>query len=430
MLRKTYRLSALLAAGAMLLAACGGDDTPAATTAGGGGQTTQAAKQLVPGPGFDGTTIKLGVITPLTGRAAGPIGIPLTEGTKVYWEKVNANGGVGGKYKVELVIEDNAYDPPTTVQKYSKIKNDVVAFTQILGTPPTNAVLPQLKSDNIVAAPASLDAEWVREAVLMPVGAPYQIQFINAAQHLMDSGFRGKNICIVAAEGPYGDAGIEGAEFAGKEFGFELKAKPRFKDSDQDFTAQVEALKAANCEAVFMTALPSNTGGIIGKGAQVGFTPQWVGQSPTWVTALAASPQLAPLLQQSFWLMGEGTTWGDTTSPGMKEMVDDVAKFRPQQQADQYFAFGYSQSKSFHALIEKAVKDGDLSREGVKKALATLGEVNMGGLLGNYTYAEPAQRKVPRRSTVYKINPAVPGAVERLASIESEAAKKFQVKVS
>ena len=41
-------------------------------------------------------------------------------------------------------------------------------------------MLPQLKPDNIVAAPASLDAFWVREQNLLPIGAPYQIQAINA----------------------------------------------------------------------------------------------------------------------------------------------------------------------------------------------------------------------------------------------------------
>jgi ABC-type branched-subunit amino acid transport system substrate-binding protein len=53
-------------------------------------------------PGFDGKTIRLGVITPLSGIAS-VIGKPLTNGNLVYWQSVNAKGGVGGKYRVELV---------------------------------------------------------------------------------------------------------------------------------------------------------------------------------------------------------------------------------------------------------------------------------------------------------------------------------------
>src|ERR1044072_7482846 len=92
-------LAALLAL-LLLAAACGGradngdearDDSSTGTT---------AKKQLVAGPGFDMTTIKVGALTPLTGPVAGPIGLPLTEGNKVYLEKVNAAGGIAGKYKL------------------------------------------------------------------------------------------------------------------------------------------------------------------------------------------------------------------------------------------------------------------------------------------------------------------------------------------
>src|SRR4029079_10384275 len=111
--------------------------------------------------------------------------------------------------------------------------------------------------------------------------------------------FKGKNICMIALEGAYGDAGKQGLEFAGTKLGFSVAAIARYKAGDQDFTAQIQQLKGAKCDAVFLTALPSETGKFIGTGSQLGFTPQWVGQSPTWVSALAKSP-VAPLLQKSF----------------------------------------------------------------------------------------------------------------------------------
>ena len=41
------------------------------------------------------------------------IGIPLTAGNQLWWDYVNKElGGVGGKYKVKLVQEDSAYQPP------------------------------------------------------------------------------------------------------------------------------------------------------------------------------------------------------------------------------------------------------------------------------------------------------------------------------
>ena len=65
-------------------------------------------------PGFDGSTIKLGVITPTSGLAS-VIGKPLTEGNRVYWDAKNSRGGVAGKYKVELLVEDSQYQVESRV---------------------------------------------------------------------------------------------------------------------------------------------------------------------------------------------------------------------------------------------------------------------------------------------------------------------------
>jgi ABC-type branched-subunit amino acid transport system substrate-binding protein len=427
-----FRLLAVLFVLLLVGAACGRDDEDGDVEAGqdteeggGGGE----GKEPSPVPGFDGKTIKVGVLTPLTGRAA-QIGIPLTDGNKVWFEHVNAQGGIAGKYKIEPVIEDTVYDNPTTIQKYNKIKGDVVMFAQILGTPPTNAVLPNLKQDNIVASPASLDAEWIKEPNLLPLGGPYQVQFINAAHYLINEAqpnFKGKNFCIIAEEGPYGDAGIEGLEFAGKELDFEIKATARFKATDQDFTAQVTQLKNAACDAVFVTSLPTNLGQILGTGARLGFSPQWVGQSPTWATQLGASPQVGPLLQK-FMLAAEGTAWGDTSVEGMKQLLDDIAKFKPDQKPDIYFSFGYLEGRAVTTLLEKAVELGDLSRDGIKKALAELGDVDYAGLSGEYTYGAPADRNPPRQTTIFRVDAAAAatGFLKVAARVESDAAKEFE----
>ena len=221
---------------ALVLAGCGG----AADDEGDAGESGEAS--LANAPGFDGTTIKLGVLTPLTGPVA-VIGQPLTAGNEVYFDYVNSQGGIAGKYKVELVQEDTQYSPPTTVQQYNKIKNNVVAFTQVLGTAPTLATLPQLAQDNIIAAPASLDAFWVREPNLLPVGGPYQIQAINALDYYINQADgKGKNICSMIQDDAYGEAGQSGVEFAAENLGFEVVDTQKFKVGDKDVTGQVQRL--------------------------------------------------------------------------------------------------------------------------------------------------------------------------------------------
>jgi ABC-type branched-subunit amino acid transport system substrate-binding protein len=424
--KKLYRLVATLFAFTLLAAACGDDGGGGTTdtTVDAGGDT---AAEPSPGPGFDGTTIKVGVVTPQTGPVA-VIGNPLTNGNKVYFDYVNDElGGIAGRYQVEMVVVDSKYDATTAVQQYNAIKNDVVLFAQLLGTPIVNAVNEQLKLDNIVAAPASLDAFWVREQQLIPIGGPYQIQAINALSWYIEEGDgEGKNICTAIHDDPYGEAGQEGVEFASEELGFDIVATARFKATDTDFTSPVQQLQAAGCEAVFLVATPTTAGGVMGKAASTGFAPQWIGQSPTYIGAFLQSP-LLPYLQANYLIASEGTQWGDESVPGMADMIARQQQYAPTQAPDPYFVFGYNEARSVHQILEAAVANGDLSREGIVEAMNGIDEMTYDGLLGDYGWGPPEDRDPPRRSTVFKVDPNVPGGlavVER--DIESDAAKAYE----
>ena len=419
MTKKVLWLAALLA---LVLAGCGGaaDD--------GESSDEGEAASLKNAPGFDGKTIKLGVLTPLSGPVA-VIGLPLTAGNQVYFDYVNSKGGIAGKYKVELVQEDTQYSPPKTVQQYNKIKGDVVAFTQVLGTAPTLAVLPQLRSDGMIAAPASLDALWVREENLMPVGGPYQIQAINALDYYVnEAGGKGKNVCSFVQDDAYGEAGQSGVDFAAEKLGFKVADTQKFKVGDKDVTGQIQRLQRSKCDAVFLVATPTDAGTIWGTAAKLGFAPRWIGQSPTWIDELGASP-LAEYLQKTTWITAEGTEWGDPKVEGMTELVDRVKEFKPDQDPDYYFTFGYLQGQAMTALLEKAVELGDLSHEGLMKASQELGDVSFDGLSDDYTYGPAEERDPPRTTTIYEVDPDKPFGLGTLEyQYESDAAKEYEFK--
>ena len=408
-----------LAAGGLV--ACGGADDD---EGGGGGDATAGAPSNV--PGFDGKTIKVGVLTPLTGPVA-VIGKPLTAGNEVFFEAVNARGGIGGKYKVELVQEDTQYRTDQTVQRYNKLKNNVVTFGQVLGTANTLAIVPQLRRDNLIAAQASLDGLWVREESLLPIGGPYQVQAINALDYwIKEGGGEGKTACSLIQDDAYGEAGQEGLEFAAKELGVDIKTTQRYKVGDKDVTGQVQRLARNKCDMVFLVATPTDAGTIWGTSAKLGFAPRWIGQSPAWIDELGASP-LKEYLRKTVWIAAEGTEWGDETVPGMAKMVQDVERFRPNQEPDYYFAFGYNQARAVTAMLEKAVELGDLSHEGVKKALAELGTVSFEGLTGDYEYGPADQRNPPRQTTIFEVDPEKPFSLSTLEYLyESELAKQYE----
>ena len=421
MRRRGFVAFAAIAALALGGAACGQDEDEGGGGSAGGGEPKKTT-------GFDGTTIKVGVLTPLTGPVA-VIGEPLTAGNEVYFEAVNKKGGIAGKYKVEIEQADTQYKPDRTVQQYNRLKNNVVAFTQVLGTAPTLAVLPQLNKDKVVAAPASLDAFWVREESLLPIGGPYQIQAINSLDYYVNKADgKGKNICSMIQDDAYGEAGQQGVDFAAEKLGFEVAETQKFTVGTKDVAGQVSRLRSAKCDAVFLVATPTDAGTIWGTAAQMKFAPRWIGQSPAWIDELGKSP-LAEYLKQTTWIAAEGTEWGDNEVPGMAEMVKNVEELRPKQEPDYYFAFGYNQARAMTALLEKAVEQGDLSRDGIKKALSELGTVSFDGLTGDYQYGAAEERNPPRTSTIFEVDPDKPfGLGTKEYEYESEFAKEFEFK--
>jgi ABC-type branched-subunit amino acid transport system substrate-binding protein len=394
-----------VAAVALLAAACGGRDDD--DEAGGGeGEEGGALAEV---PGFDGETIRLGVVTPTSGPVA-VIGEPLTNGNRAYWDYVNEElGGVAGEYPVELVIEDSAYDAPTAVQKYNQIKGDVVMFNQLLGTPIVNALLEQLTADNIVAQPASLDSFWVREQNLLPIGAPYQIQAINGVHWYVTEGGGSESsaICTLRQDDPYGEAGQEGVDFALEELGIDLTEEATFPVGNPDFTAQITQLQGAGCEMVWLTSTPTDTGAALGKAAELGFAPRWMAQSPTWIGQFVES-ELLPYLEANFTWVAEGPEYGDESVPGMSELIRIQETYTPDQEPDVYFNFGYNESRAVHQVLEQAVEMGDLSHEGIVEAMNSIEEMEFDGVLGEYGWGGPDDRNPPRANSIFEVDAAKP----------------------
>lgn len=394
---------AILSLLSLFVAACGG--------AGGGGIKT--------GPGVDtaNKTISLGVLTPLSGIVAAPIGIPLTKGIETYFKSVNASGGIDG-YQIKLVERDTKYDPPTEVEQYNAIKNQVLMFAESLGTPTTQAIKDLVNRDKILVSVASLDSYLARQQYMVLVGTPYRLQVENAFDYVVKQpGLSTPKTGIIYQDDSYGQDGLQGYNESITAYHLDNVGEATYELTDTDFTSQVTKMKTAGAQVVFLTAIPTIAAGIIGKAAQLGYTPRWIMQSPAWATGLlGVSPGFTQLLQATTWVMGQGASWGDMSQPGMVQMLKDVQQFAPGQQPDGYFEFGYSEAKVTGAILKKAADNGDLTRAGLLNAFNSLNNVDLGGLLPNIHYGASANQRVPSRdSSVYAIDPTVPGDLKNIS---------------
>lgn len=411
---------ALLAVLALVLGACGGRDdddaSPPTTAAPGDTDTTdedddEPAGDPEPTTGFDGETIRLGVITPTSGTVA-IIGGPLTAGNQAYVDYVNEElGGVAGRYPIELVIEDSEYNPVLAGQRYSAIREDVALFVQVLGTPVVNALLPDFMDDDVIASPASLDSAWVREDNLLAIGGPYQVQAINGVDWwYSQEENEGQVLCTLASDDEYGDTGVEGVEFAAENLDIDVAVQasypaPSAERPPQTFESQISQMAGAGCEVVFFVATPTDTGAFANALSEnAAFNPIVLGQSPTWLGLYAGNAYL----QENFYLISEGAEYGDESVPGMAELVRIKDTYAPDQEPDIYFNFGYLQAMATVQVLEEAVANGDLSRDGLLSAMQSVGTLTFDGLSGDYPYGPAADRVPPTVSSILRPDPDAP----------------------
>ena len=83
--------------------------------------------------------IKIGNIMPYSGPASAYGIIGKTE--QVYFNKINAAGGINGR-KINFISYDDAYSPPKTVEQARKLveSDEVLLIFNSLGTPPNSAI--------------------------------------------------------------------------------------------------------------------------------------------------------------------------------------------------------------------------------------------------------------------------------------------------
>ena len=447
------RLSAVFLALAFVAAACGddsGDDSavtadsdaseqPADETSEDDGETPsddstadETAEPAQPaGPpeltaGFDGETITLGYLTDQSGPLA-IVGNSILTGSQVYWDWVNSEGGIAGTYPVELEVGDTQDSEATTVQEYQRIKDDVVMLAQVLSTPPTQALLEFLEEDGIIAVPGSLAGQWANEPLLLPNGTAYELEMVNLADwYVNQSGLAAPDntYCVIRTNDKYGADTVEAVEFAGTQLGFDIAEEQTLARGDTAFTAQVTAFADAGCDVVFTITVAFETNGLLAEANAQGFEPVWLGALPSYVSLLALGN---PDLYTNFYVALDPPNMTDTEVPGMAKFIDRFETFSggfP----NTFHLSGYFQSIAIKELLEDAVANGDLSRDGLQVALAGLGEVDLEGLADNYTYGAPEDRIPARANRIFRFDPdSPPNLVTEVANLESPLTELFDL---
>jgi ABC-type branched-subunit amino acid transport system substrate-binding protein len=411
----------VLAAGlvvALSLAACGSKGSDNSTSGGG------SSGSIKTGPGIADKTITLGVLTDLSGVFA-PLAGPLTKANQMFWKDQNARGGVCGR-KVNLIVKDHGYDPQKAVVQYRDMSPKIAGLEQLLGSPITAALLPTLKQDSMISLLSAWPPSLLSNDFVIEVGAPYDIEQINALDYLKSKGMikSGDKIGHVYFEGEYGEGGLAGTKYFASKNGMSV-VEQKIQATDEDMSGQVAALKRAGVKVIAVTTGPKQLASIAGIAASQGLNVPIVGNNPTFDPALMASPAAKALMANTY-ISASISAW-TLDKPQVKKVGDDFIAKYGKKDAKASVQFGYAQAQVMHAALQQACDNKDLSRAGIVKAAHQLSGLNTGGLIaGPLDYTKVGE---PSTRTVYLARPAnVTGGLKQLpGTFESDLAKNYQV---
>ena len=192
--------------------------------------------------GDGGSTIKVGILGPHTGDVAN-YGIACRNGAQLYFDQLNADGGINGK-QVEYLVEDEQGDPTQAVTAYNLlVEQGVVGIVGDVTTGPTTAVAQQSVNDNMpCVTPSATAAEIVtygdntfRACVTDPEQGRIMAAFAN------EQGY--KNVGTLYLKGDDYNEGVNNAFVEeAQALGITITTEQSYSAGDVDFNSQLPQL--------------------------------------------------------------------------------------------------------------------------------------------------------------------------------------------
>jgi len=212
-----------------------------------------AAASAVFAQGVTDTQVLLGQSVALSGPAE-QLGKDMQLGASLYFNWVNARGGVNGR-KIVLKTLDDVYDPKRAAENTKTLINQdkVFALFGYVGTPTSQASLPIFTEARVPYVAPFTGAELLRSPTnryIFNVRASYFDETEAIVQHLTAMSI--DKIAVFYQNDAYGQAGLAGVERALKKRNLEVAAKATFERNTVDVKNAVDTMVKADPQAIIM----------------------------------------------------------------------------------------------------------------------------------------------------------------------------------
>lgn len=319
--------------------------------------------------------IILGQSAAFTGPAA-QLGIQFHQGAKIWFDQVNARGGVDGR-SIEIKMMDDGYEPDRCAENTRKlIDQDVFALFGYIGTPTSLAALPLTLKEQVPFIAPFTGAMALREPFhrnVFHLRASYNDETALIVKQLTNLGL--KKIAVFYQNDAYGKAGLDGATLALNALKLKPVAQATVERNSVDVAAAVKTLMAASPDAVIQVSAYKSCAAFIREARKAGFGGTFFNVSFVGTQALAdelgkeaAGVVVSQVVPSPY----------NSARPIAREFAEAVKKAGGTANANFSSLEGYLAARVVTEDLGRAGSKG-ATREGLVRGIEALGSQSLGG---------------------------------------------------
>ena len=238
--------------------------------------------------GITPTSVLIGQSAAFTGPAA-QLGIQLRDGAKLWFDYVNASGGINGR-RIELRSRDDKYESKLAAENTRKLieEDDVFLLFAYVGTPTSQAALPIFTAARVPFVAPFTGAELLRtpfNRYVFNVRAGYYDETEKIVDQMTRSGL--KRFAVFYQNDAYGQAGLEGVKRALARRNLEIAALGIVERNTTNVAEAVKTINAAQPEATVMISAYTSVAEFVRQMKVAGSGSQFCNVSFVGSTALA-----------------------------------------------------------------------------------------------------------------------------------------------
>lgn len=333
--------------------------------------------------GISSDGILLGQSCALKGPAKA-LGHGMKTGLNVYFDGVNAKGGIHGR-KIKLKTINDGYEPKKCIKATRMLIDRQKVFLMIgeVGTPTSKVAVPICEENEVPFVGPFTGAEFLRNPFkkwVVNVRGSYYQEMERLAQYLVDQ--KGlKRVACFYQDDSYGRAGLRGIELALERRGMKLASTGTYKRNTVAVAGGLEDIARGRPDAVVMVGAYTGCAALIKAGKRHPVTKNAVYCNVSFVGTKALLQELGDASEGCIVSQVVPFPW-DTSVPVVAEFHAAMKAAGKEKDIGFITLEGYMGGKLFSMVMEGV--EGEPTREKFLAEFSRRKDFDLGGIVLSY----------------------------------------------